>query len=158
MSKALVAYFSASGVTAKLAKTLADAIGADLHEIKPQQPYTAADLDWTNPKSRSTVEMKDKSFRPAVANTVENMAQYDTIYVGFPIWWYVAPTIINTFLEQYDLTGKTIVPFATSGGSGMGNTNQELAPSCKGAVLKEGKRFRASAGQAELKSWCDSLA
>ena len=128
MSKKLVAYFSASGVTAKLAKTLAAAIGADLFEILPEKPYSAADLDWTNKESRSTIEMNDKSFRPAVANRVENMAEYDAVYVGFPIWWYVAPTIINTFLEQHDLTGKTIVPFATSGGSGMGNTNAELAP------------------------------
>ena len=126
MSKRLVAYFSASGVTAKLAKTLAAAIGADLFEILPEKPYSAADLDWTNKESRSTIEMNDKSFRPAVANRVENMAEYDAVYVGFPIWWYVAPTIINTFLEQHDLTGKTIVPFATSGGSGMGNTNAEL--------------------------------
>lgn len=157
MSKALVAYFSASGVTAKLAKTLAEAVGADLHEIKPEKLYTAADLNWQDKKSRSSVEMADKSFRPAVANKVENMEQYDTIYVGFPIWWYVAPTIINTFLEQYDLTGKKVIPFATSGSSGMGNTNAELKGSCKGAVLVEGKRFSANAGAAELKAWADGL-
>lgn len=155
MSKRLVAYFSASGVTAKLAKTLAAAIGADLFEILPEKPYSAADLDWTNKESRSTIEMNDKSFRPAVANRVENMAEYDAVYVGFPIWWYVAPTIINTFLEQHDLTGKTIVPFATSGGSGMGNTNAELAPSCKGAMLEEGKRFSSSTKEAELKLWAE---
>lgn len=131
MSKKLVAYFSASGVTAKLAKRLADAVDADIFEIKPEKPYTTADLDWTNKKSRSSVEMSDKSFRPAVAEKLDNIADYDTIYVGFPIWWYVAPTIINTFLEQYDLTGKTIIPFATSGSSRMGKTNSELAPSCK---------------------------
>lgn len=136
MSKKLVAYFSASGVTAKLAKRLADAVDADIFEIKPEKPYTTADLDWTNKKSRSSVEMSDKSFRPAVAEKLDNIADYDTIYVGFPIWWYVAPTIINTFLEQYDLTGKTIIPFATSGSSRMGKTNSELAPSCKGAILK----------------------
>lgn len=157
MSKALVAYFSASGVTAKLAENLASAAGADLFEIKPEKPYTKADLDWTNKQSRSSVEMNDKSFRPAIANKVENIGQYDTIFVGFPIWWYVAPTIINTFLEQYDLTGKKIVPFATSGGSGMGGTNKDLAPSCKGADLVEGKRFPASAGADELKKWAEKF-
>ena len=157
MSKALVAYFSASGVTAKLAKNLAAAAGADLFEIKPEKPYTKADLDWTNKQSRSTVEMNDKSSRPAIANKVENIEQYDTIFVGFPIWWYVAPTIINTFLEQYDLTGKKIVPFATSGGSGMGGTNKELAVSCKGADLVEGKRFPASASVDELKKWAEKV-
>jgi len=156
MSKTLVAYFSASGVTQKLAQRLAGAIGADIHEIIPEEPYTSADLDWQNPRSRSSVEMKDKAFRPAVANKVDDMKQYDTIFVGFPIWWYVAPTIINTFLEQYDLTGKTIVPFATSGMSGMGNTNVELRDSCKGAALKEGKRFNANARESELKGWAEA--
>ena len=153
MSKVLVAYFSASGVTAKLAKKLAAAIGADLHEIKPEKPYTSADLDWRDSNSRSSVEMKDKSFRPAIANSVENMDQYDTVFVTFPIWWYVAPTIINTFLEAYNLDGKKIVPLATSGSSGMGNTNKELAPSCKGATLEEGKRFDANAGEKEFADW-----
>ena len=157
MSKKLVAYFSASGVTAKLAKRLANAVDADIFEIKPEKPYTTADLDWTNKKSRSSVEMSDKSFRPAVAEKLDNIADYDTIYVGFPIWWYVAPTIINTFLEQYDLTGKTIIPFATSGSSRMGKTNSELATSCKGAILKEGKRFEANADEIELKNWADSI-
>lgn len=157
MSKKLVAYFSASGVTEKLAKTLAKAVGADLHEIQPSEPYTSADLDWTNKKSRSTIEMNDKKYRPAVANKVENMEQYDIIYVGFPIWWYVAPTIINTFLESYDLTGKIIIPFATSGGSGMGDTNKELSPSCKGAVLKSGKRFSASVTENELVAWAKTV-
>ncbi len=157
MSKKLVAYFSASGVTEKLAKTLAAAVGADIFEIKPEQPYTDADLNWQDKNSRSSIEMIDKSFRPAVADKIENMADYDTIYVGFPIWWYVAPTIVNTFLEQYDLTGKTIVPFATSGGSGMGNTNTELAPSCKGAILKEGKKFSANTDKTELKTWSENL-
>ncbi len=157
MSKALVAYFSASGVTAELAEKLASAIGADLHEIKPETPYTKADLDWTDKNSRSSIEMNDKSFRPPVANKVADMKQYDTIYVGFPIWWYVAPTIINTFLEGYDLTGKTIIPFATSGSSKMGNTNAELKPSCPGAELKEGRRFSAGASEGELKSWAENL-
>ena len=153
MNKTLVAYFSASGTTAKLAKTLAKTVGADLHEIQPEKPYTTADLNWQDKKSRSSIEMDDKAFRPAVANKVENMAQYDTVFVGFPIWWYVAPTIINTFLEQYDLTGKKVIPFATSGGSGMGNTNQELADSCKGATLLEGKRFGNGTSEADLKAW-----
>lgn len=153
MSKVLVAYFSASGVTAKLAERLASAIGADLHEIKPEKPYTSADLDWRDSNSRSSVEMKDKSFRPTIANSVENMNQYDTVFVAFPIWWYVAPTIINTFLEAYNLDGKKIIPLVTSGSSGMGNTNKELAPSCKGATLEEGKRFAANAGEKELADW-----
>lgn len=153
MSKVLVAYFSASGVTAKLAERLASAIGADLHEIKPEKPYTSADLDWRDSNSRSSVEMKDKSFRPTIANSVENMDQYDTVFVAFPIWWYVAPTIINTFLEAYNLDGKKIIPLATSGSSGMGNTNKELAPSCKGATLEEGKRFATNAGEKELADW-----
>ena len=157
MSKKLVAYFSASGVTAGVAERLARAIGADLYEIRPEVPYTEADLNWMDKKSRSSVEMNDKSFRPAIAGKAEGMEQYDTIFVGFPIWWYVAPTIINTFLEQYDLKGKTVVPFATSGSSGMGNTNRELAPSCPGAVLLEGKRFPASAGEEELKAWAVGL-
>lgn len=153
MSKVLVAYFSASGVTAKLSERLASAIGSDLHEIKPEKPYTSADLDWRDSNSRSSVEMKDKSFRPAIANSVENMDQYDTVFVAFPIWWYVAPTIINTFLEAYNLDGKKIIPLATSGSSGMGNTNKELAPSCKGATLEDGKRFAANAGEKELADW-----
>lgn len=157
MSKKLVAYFSTSGATARLAKTLALAVSGDLHEIIPTQLYTSADLDWTNKKSRSSIEMGNKNFRPAVANKVENMEQYDVIYVGFPIWWYVAPTIINTFLESYNLSGKTVIPFATSGGSGMGNTNAELASSCVGAILKEGKRFLASTTEEELMSWARTV-
>lgn len=157
MNKTLVAYFSASGVTAKLAKTLSETIGADLYEIQPAIPYTSADLDWTNKKSRSSIEMEDKSFRPAIMGKAENMAQYDRIFVGFPIWWYVAPTIINTFLEQYDLTGKKVIPFATSGMSGMGNTNAELRDSCKGADLREGKRFSTKTKASELKSWAEKF-
>lgn len=157
MAKELVAFFSASGTTAKLAKKLASAIKADLHEIKPEVSYTAEDLNWNNKNSRSSLEMSDKTSRPAVANTVENMEQYDTIYVAFPIWWYVAPTIINTFLEQYDLTGKKVIPIATSGGSGMGNTNKELAPSCKGADLKEVKVFSVNTSENELKAWAEKI-
>ena len=158
MSKKLVAYFSASGVTAKLAKNLAEAAGADIYEICPETPYTNADLNWQDKKSRSSVEMNDKSFRPAIADTDANIADYDTIFVGFPIWWYVAPTIINTFLEAYDFSGKTIILFATSGGSGMGNSAKELRPSVSdSAVIKDGKRFSANASVNELKEWVKSL-
>ena len=157
MSKKLVAYFSASGVTASLAKNLAAAIGADLFEIEPVIRYGTADLDWTNKKSRSSVEMNDKSSRPAVAKKLGNMSEYDEVFVGFPIWWYIAPTIVNTFLEGYDLAGKTIIPFATSGGSGMGETNEYLANSCKGAKLVEGKVLRRNACADELKKWADEV-
>lgn len=157
MNKVLVAYFSASGVTAKLAERLAKAIGADLHEIQPEVPYTEADLNWMDQNSRSSMEMNDKAFRPAVANKVENMEQYQVIFTAFPIWWYVAPTIVNSFLEQYDLTGKTVIPLATSGSSGMGNTNKELTGSCLGAELKEGKRFPADASAEELKAWAEGF-
>ena len=157
MSKKLVAYFSASGVTASLAKNLAAAIGADLFEIEPVIRYGKADLDWTNKKSRSSVEMNDKSSRPAVAKKLGNMSEYDEVFVGFPIWWYIAPTIVNTFLEGYDLAGKTIIPFATSGGSGMGETNEYLANSFKGAKLVEGKVLRRNACADELKKWADEV-
>ncbi len=157
MSKKLVAYFSASGVTASLAKNLAAAIGADLFEIEPVIRYGKADLDWTNKKSRSSVEMNDKSSRPAVAKKLGNMSEYDEVFVGFPIWWYIAPTIVNTFLEGYDLAGKTIIPFATSGGSGMGETNEYLANSCKGAKLVAGKVLRRNACADELKKWADEV-
>ena len=154
-NKILVAYFSASGVTAGLAKKLSDAIGADLYEIQPETPYTDADLDWRDKNSRSSVEMKNKAFRPAIVGHIAEIESYDTIFLGFPIWWYVAPTIINTFLESYDLSGTTIVPFATSGSSGMGKTNAELLPSCGSAILKEGKRFDAHTDTAGLKSWAE---
>ena len=157
MSKKLVAYFSASGVTASLAKNLAAAIDADLFEIEPEVKYTKADLDWTNKNSRSSVEMNDKLSRPAVAKKLGNMSEYDEVFVGFPIWWYIAPTIVNTFLEGYDLAGKTIVPFATSGGSGMGETNEYLANSCRGAKLVEGKVLRRNACADELKKWAEEV-
>ena len=157
MSKKLVAYFSASGVTAKVAQTLAEAIGADIFEIAPKIPYTDADLNWMEDKARSTIEMNDPSSRPEIESKRDNMNEYDTIFVGFPIWWYVAPTIINTFLESYDMTGKTIIPFATSGTSGMGKTNERLAPSCNGAKLLEGKRFDSRVSGKELAAWADSL-
>ena len=155
--KILVAYFSASGQTAKLAKTLAGVTGGDLFEIAPETAYTAADLDWMDKKSRSTIEMKDPKSRPAIAGKVADMAQYDTVFVGFPIWWYQAPRIIETFLESYDFSGKTVIPFATSGGSGMGGTNKALAPSCKGARLVEGKVFRSSTSTDTLREWVKTL-
>lgn len=157
MSRKLVAYFSATGVTAKVAEKLAEAIGADICEIEPVVPYSKADLDWQNAKSRSSVEMSDPASRPAIAGKRDNMDDYDTIFIGFPIWWYVAPHIINTFLESYDMTGKTIIPFATSGGSGMGKTNEKLQPSCPNSKLIEGKVFKKSASNSELASWADGL-
>lgn len=157
MSRKLVAYFSASGVTAKVAERLSEAIGADLYAIEPEVPYTKADLDWMDKKSRSTIEMNNPASRPAIAGKRDNMNDYDTVFVGFPIWWYVAPTIINTFLESYDLTGKTIIPFATSGGSDMGKTNEKLLPSCKGAKLLNGKVFKASVSGADLAKWAEGL-
>lgn len=157
MSRKLVAYFSASGVTAKVAEKLSEAIGADLYAIEPEVPYTKADLDWMDKKSRSTIEMNNPASRPAIAGKRDNMNDYDTVFVGFPIWWYVAPTIINTFLESYDLTGKTIIPFATSGGSDMGKTNEKLLPSCKGAKLLNGKVFKASVSGADLAKWAEGM-
>lgn len=155
--KSLVAYFSASGVTAKAAKVLAEVTGADLYEIKPEKPYTPEDLNWNDKKSRSSLEMNDKTSRPGIAEKVADMEQYQTVFVGFPIWWYVAPTIINTFLESYDFSGKTVVPFATSGGSGMGKTNAGLAPSCPGAVLLDGRILNGLQSQSDLKAWIESL-
>ena len=126
MSKTLVAYFSASGVTARAAKEIADAVGADLYEIRPAEPYSQADLNWMDKKSRSTIEMNDPACRPAIAGAVEHMEQYDTVFVGFPVWWYVEPRIVDTFLESYDFSGKTLIPFATSGGSGMAYAQRYL--------------------------------
>ena len=157
MKKTLVAYFSASGVTARVAKNLAEAADADLYEIKPQVPYTHADLNWNDKQSRSTIEMHDKSFRPPLADKDANIQEYDVVYVGFPIWWYVAPTIINSFLESYDFSGKTIVLFATSGGSGFGNTVKELEGSCLGAKLIEGRVLSSRQSESDLKKWVDSL-
>ena len=158
MAKSLVAYFSASGVTKRAAEVLAKAAEADLHEIKPAVPYTDADLNWMNKKSRSSVEMADPSSRPEIANKVENMDQYDTVFVGFPIWWYVAPTIINTFLEQYDFSGKKIVLFATSGGSGFGKTVAALKGSVSASTeIKEGRLLNGRVQEAELKDWVKSL-
>ena len=155
--KVLVAYFSASGVTAGVAGKLSKAIGADLFEIKPAQHYTNADLDWTNKKSRSSVEMNDTSSRPAIANKVTDMSKYDVVFVGFPIWWYREPSIIDTFMESYDFSGKQVVPFATSGGSGIGNSGsimQKLAPKAK---VDSGKRFSSGVSEADLKAWAEKF-
>ncbi len=158
MAKSLVAYFSASGVTKRAAEVLAKAAEADIHEIKPAVPYTDADLNWMNKKSRSSVEMADPSFRPEIANKVENMDQYDTVFVGFPIWWYVAPTIINTFLEQYDFSGKKIILFGTSGGSGFGKTVVALKGSVSAsAEIKEGRLLNGRVEESALKEWVKSL-
>lgn len=153
----LVAYFSASGVTAGAARKLAEEAGADLYEIKPEVPYTSADLDWTDRHSRSSVEMNDPASRPAIAGKVPNMGDYAAVFVGFPIWWYVAPTIINTFLESHDLSGKTVIPFATSGGSGMGRTNDRLKPSCPGAKLVEGRLLNGKLSESALRKWVEEL-
>ena len=153
MSKKLVAFFSASGVTAQAARSLADAAGADLYEIKPALPYTNADLDWMNKKSRSSIEMNDKASRPAIADTDAHVADYDVVFVGFPIWWYIAPTIINTFLERYDFSGKKIVLFATSGGSGFGKTVSNLQPSAPNAKIIEGKVLNGRHDKASLAAW-----
>ena len=155
MSKNLVAYFSASGTTARVAKDLAKAAGADLYEIKPAVPYTRADLNWQDKSSRSSVEMKDKSSRPALADTSANIAEYDTIFVGFPIWWYVAPTIINSFLEAYDFSDKKIVLFATSGGSGFGKAVAGLQPSAPGATIVEGALLNGRPNEEKLKAFAD---
>ena len=152
MSKKLVAYFSASGTTKEAAERLAKAAGADLFEIKPTIPYTSADLNWMDKESRSSVEMNDPDSRPEIAETMPNMADYDTVFIGFPIWWYVAPHIIHTFLESYDFTGKTLVPFATSGGSGMGRTVDELRKLCPNADWKTGKVVNGVSDQA-LAAW-----
>ncbi|MBE5959133.1 MAG: flavodoxin [Lachnospiraceae bacterium] len=157
MSKTLVAYFSASGVTAKLSERLAKAIGADIYEIKPETPYTSADLNWQDKQSRSSVEMNDRSSRPAIGNSVDDIEKYDTVFVGFPIWWYREPSIIDTFLEAYNFEGKTIVPFATSGGSGLGDSSANMQALAKGAKVVEGKRFGSNASEDELSSWAKGV-
>ena len=155
MSKVLVAYFSASGVTKRVAENLAKSIGADLYEIAPKTPYTKADLDWNDKKSRSTVEMNDRSARPEIATSVSDMTAYSTVFVGFPIWWYREPSIIDTFMETYDFNGATVVPFATSGGSGLGESAgnmQALAPTAK---VTGGKRFSGNTAAQALKEWAE---
>ena len=154
MAKKLVAYFSASGTTKKTAELLAEAAGADLYEITPKVAYTKADLNWMHKKSRSSVEMNDKKFRPEIEDKDANIAEYDEIILGFPIWWYVAPTIVNTFLEKFDFSGKKVVLFATSGGSGFGNTVKELQPSAPNTEIVEGKILNS---KSEIEKFAKSL-
>lgn len=156
MGKKLVAFFSASGTTKKVAEMIAAEAGADLYEITPKELYTRADLDWMNKKSRSSIEMSNKKMRPEIVDTPVDISAYDEIILGFPIWWYVAPTIVNTFLEAHDFSGKKIVLFATSGGSGFGNTVNELQPSAPGAVITEGKLLNRASKQA-VSDWVKTL-
>ena len=153
MSGKLVTYFSASGITEKVAKNLAEALGADLFEIKPKEAYTKADLNWRDKESRSTIEMKNPASRPEITGKVEDMCKYDTVFVGFPIWWGVAPRAVNTFLESYDFKGKTIIPFATSGGSGYGKANEVLKASCQDAKILDGEILKPDVTVEELKEW-----
>ena len=155
--KTLVAFFSASGVTRRAAEKLVAAVGGDLYEIRPAIPYTRADLNWQDKRSRSSMEMNDPASRPALADTDAPVAGYDRIFLGFPIWWYTAPTIIRSFLESYDFSGKTIILFATSGGSGLGKTAKELASSCPGAKIVEGKLLNGRLSESELKEWASGL-
>lgn len=154
---ALVAYFSATGTTAKAAQALAKAVDGALYEIKPAVPYTSADLNWMDKHSRSSVEMEDTRSRPALADTDAPVSKYDVIFLGFPVWWYVAPTILNTFLEAYDFTGKTIVLFATSGGSGLGKSAAGLRSSAPGAKIMDGRMLNGRLNEAELKAWAEGL-
>ena len=157
MSKVLVAYFSASGVTKNAAEKLAKAANADLFEIKPVRPYTDTDLNWMDKKSRSTIEMNDLSSRPEIANKCENMGSYDVVFVGFPIWWYVEPRIIDTFLESYDFSEKTVIPFATSGGSGLGKTAENFKKLLgANATVKDGKLL-TRASETDVSDWVKSL-
>lgn len=157
MSKTLVAFFSASGVTRQVAQKLAAAAQADLYEIKPAVLYTQADLNWRDKSSRSSVEMQNLAIRPQLADTDAKIEQYDRILLGYPIWWYMAPTIINTFLESYDFSGKSIILFATSGGSGFGKSIEELSPSCPNAVIREGRMLNGNPSEQELRQWVESL-
>ena len=157
MSKTLVAYFSAQGSTAKLAKALAAAAGAELYEIKPAVPYERRDLNWMDKKSRTTVEMQDRNCRPALADTDAPVAEADTIFVGFPIWWYREPSIIDSFLEAYDWTGKTVVPFCTSGGSDLGEGQDRIETLAKGAKVLHGRHFSARASESDLKKWIETI-
>ena len=157
MNKALVAYFSASGATKRTAENLAEATGADLFEIVPKELYTKKDLNWMNPKSRSSMEMKDRSSRPSIRTAIENLSQYSHVFVGFPIWWYREPSIIDTFLESYDWNGITVIPFCTSGGSGLGESAENMRDLAKGAEMKEGKRLSPGTSKKELSAWADEI-
>ena len=157
MRKVLVAYFSASGVTKRVAENLAKAVGADIFEIVPEKLYTDADLNWQNKQSRSSVEMNDRSSRPAISSKVDNISQYSHVFVGFPVWWYREPSIIDTFMEGYDWNGITVIPFCTSGGSGLGDSGKNMSSLGKGANVIEGKKLSGSASEAELKAWVDRI-
>jgi len=156
-NKILVAYFSATGTTAAVAKTIAEATEGDLFEIKPVNEYSAADLNWNDKQSRSTVEMNDKKARPEIAAKVDDITKYDVIFLGYPVWWYTAPRIINTFLEQYDLSGKRIILFATSGGSGFENSLSDLQPSASGAKIEEGEILNGRPSLQKVKEWTDKI-
>lgn len=156
--KTLVSYFSATGTTKAVAERLSQITGAEIYEIKPEIPYTSADLDWNDKKSRSSIEMRDKDSRPAITDREAKIEDYDIIYIGFPVWWYIAPTIINTFMESYDFSGKTVILFATSGGSGFGKAVENLKRSCSPmTVIKEGKVFLGRSSEAEIRMWTKSL-
>ena len=157
MSKTLVAYFSATGTTARVGQQIAEALGADTFAIEPEQPYTSVDLNWNDRKSRSSVEMNDESCRPAIAGTVNDMASYDVVFVGFPVWWYVEPRIIDTFLESYDVSGKTIIPFATSGGSGLGRAPQRMQQIAAGSTVVAGKLLNGRQSADALRAWAREL-
>lgn len=157
MAKKLVAYFSATGITEKVARNLSAAIKADIFKIKPAVPYTKEDLDWTKTTARSTVEMNDSASRPEIAEKISDISEYDTIFLGFPIWWYTAPHIINTFLESYDLSGKKIILFATSGGSTLRGIGDKLQKSCPNAEIIEGRMLNWNPSQDELKEWADNI-
>ena len=157
MSKALVAFFSASGVTKQVATKLASSIGADLFEIEPEQKYTGADLNWQDKNSRSSVEMNDRNSRPVITSHIDNVSEYSHIFVGFPVWWYREPSIIDTFMESYDFTGKTIIPFCTSGGSGIGDSGKNMEALAKGARVLDGRRLAGSVSEEELKKWVDEV-
>ena len=155
--KFLVTYFSCTNNTKKLAEKINGVVKGDLLQIKPETPYTQADLNWNDKNSRTTKEMADKKSRPKVANKIDNLAKYDVVMVGFPIWWYIAPTIVNTFLEQHDFSGKIVIPFATSGSSGEGETDKYLKPSCKGANYKPCKRFDVGVKKDDIEKWVKGL-
>lgn len=157
MSKVLVTYFSASGVTRDVAQNIADSIGGDLFEIRAKIPYTEQDINWHDKNSRSSIEMNDKSSRPEIEVTVSKLDEYETILIGFPVWWYTAPTIINTFIESLDLSGKTLIPFCTSGGTGISGCEKDLRNEYPGYSWKEGKRFTGNESKESIKNWIGGL-
>lgn len=156
-SKILVAYFSATNNTEGVAQKLADGLGADLYEITPEQPYTDEDLDYGNSESRSSVEMNDPSARPAISGSIENMEQYDVVFIGYPIWWGEAPRIMSTFIESYAFSGKTLTAFCTSASSGFGNSDSALRSAANGATWLDGHRFSAGASADDVMEWANGL-